>query len=172
MVNIRVSHRRKQHEPALLPTHDTGAGAHEPSAWASARSRLALVVGVAMCLAAVFLVVMRSSSSIALPARYETGSVRVRRLDHGSSESESNGAEEAVTTRGQLATREELATREQLAADFVPSTSCGDESTRCVAWQRAGECNRNPRYMHANCAASCGLCYTYAYGFDSTRYDS
>ena len=23
-----------------------------------------------------------------------------------------------------------------------------------------------------NCAASCGLCYTYAYGFDSTRYDS
>ena len=41
-----------------------------------------------------------------------------------------------------------------LAAAF----SCTDKHERCAFWSKIGECDRNPRYMHSTCAASCGTC--------------
>mmetsp|Transcript_21811 Transcript_21811/g.50147 ORF Transcript_21811/g.50147 Transcript_21811/m.50147 type:complete len:193 (-) Transcript_21811:194-772(-) len=35
---------------------------------------------------------------------------------------------------------------------------CDDSDENCADWAESGECERNPAYMHANCAASCGKC--------------
>ena len=35
---------------------------------------------------------------------------------------------------------------------------CVDADDNCAAWAASGECNSNPQYMRANCAASCGTC--------------
>ena len=35
---------------------------------------------------------------------------------------------------------------------------CADTHYSCMAWTRAGECARNPKFMRASCAISCGLC--------------
>lgn len=43
-------------------------------------------------------------------------------------------------------------------ADHVPPPACEDESEHCAAWAAAGECSRNPSYMHAACRAACALC--------------
>jgi hypothetical protein len=38
------------------------------------------------------------------------------------------------------------------------SGSCEDTHTRCEAWSLAGECEKNPSFMHRSCRSSCGLC--------------
>jgi hypothetical protein len=36
---------------------------------------------------------------------------------------------------------------------------CADtDAAACATWARAGECKRNPGFMHTSCAASCGQC--------------
>ena len=35
---------------------------------------------------------------------------------------------------------------------------CRDKASRCTEWASAGECTRNPTFMHKECAASCGTC--------------
>lgn len=35
---------------------------------------------------------------------------------------------------------------------------CSDRAELCLDWANAGECNRNPEYMHAKCQRACGLC--------------
>ena len=35
---------------------------------------------------------------------------------------------------------------------------CVDEHTSCVDWAHAGECEKNPLFMHSGCAVSCGSC--------------
>ncbi|CAI5500090.1 unnamed protein product [Closterium sp. Naga37s-1] len=39
-----------------------------------------------------------------------------------------------------------------------PPGACVDESEHCVPWAKAGECEKNPGYMHSSCARSCGKC--------------
>lgn len=36
--------------------------------------------------------------------------------------------------------------------------ACIDGNADCATWARAGECEKNPTYMRANCAVSCGTC--------------
>lgn len=38
------------------------------------------------------------------------------------------------------------------------NSECQDESEFCLAWASSGECDKNPQYMKAHCAASCGTC--------------
>lgn len=38
------------------------------------------------------------------------------------------------------------------------SDKCVDKEKRCSAWAKSGECVNNPKYMHFNCAKSCGTC--------------
>ena len=40
----------------------------------------------------------------------------------------------------------------------VEQGGCADRDENCAAWSESGECARNPEYMEANCAASCGTC--------------
>lgn len=35
---------------------------------------------------------------------------------------------------------------------------CQDTAKRCGEWTAQGECQRNPQFMHKECAASCGMC--------------
>ena len=35
---------------------------------------------------------------------------------------------------------------------------CANEHDNCPAWAKAGECTKNPAFMHSSCAASCGSC--------------
>lgn len=35
---------------------------------------------------------------------------------------------------------------------------CRDATTECGPWAASGECDRNPAYMHTDCAYSCGRC--------------
>lgn len=35
---------------------------------------------------------------------------------------------------------------------------CEDSSVDCAAWAAAGECRRNPAYMHSHCLRSCARC--------------
>eukprot|EP00041_Stephanoeca_diplocostata_P011032 m.178058 g.178058 ORF g.178058 m.178058 type:complete len:255 (-) comp18385_c0_seq5:8353-9117(-) len=44
---------------------------------------------------------------------------------------------------------------EQLESD---DPTCVDTSDNCAAWAQSGECDRNPGYMHVNCARSCSMC--------------
>ncbi|CAI5937738.1 unnamed protein product [Closterium sp. NIES-64] len=39
-----------------------------------------------------------------------------------------------------------------------PPGACVDESEHCPLWAKAGECEKNPGYMHSSCARSCGKC--------------
>jgi hypothetical protein len=160
---VSSAHRRKPH--ALLPTHH----GRQPSLETTTRSGLALA-GLALCLVAGILVVVAQGAfptSQPAAARAETGHLRVSRLDGSSTSSRSGGDAEPRRLGAGSSPREERASTDQ-TAQFVPSTLCGDERPQCTAWQRAGECERNPRYMHSNCAASCGLCYTYAYGINDS----
>jgi hypothetical protein len=43
---------------------------------------------------------------------------------------------------------------------MVRNPTCMDNDAACVAWQRAGECERNPDFMHLTCRMSCGICLT------------
>lgn len=36
--------------------------------------------------------------------------------------------------------------------------SCINSNTDCIHWARLGECEKNPKFMHQNCAFSCGKC--------------
>lgn len=36
--------------------------------------------------------------------------------------------------------------------------NCEDSNSQCGAWANAGECRKNPGYMHDNCKKSCGTC--------------
>eukprot|EP00931_Biecheleriopsis_adriatica_P121342 TRINITY_DN96424_c0_g1_i1.p1 TRINITY_DN96424_c0_g1~~TRINITY_DN96424_c0_g1_i1.p1 ORF type:complete len:310 (+),score=38.88 TRINITY_DN96424_c0_g1_i1:83-1012(+) len=36
--------------------------------------------------------------------------------------------------------------------------NCADTSTQCSRWASVGECEKNPKYMRASCAKSCGSC--------------
>ena len=36
--------------------------------------------------------------------------------------------------------------------------NCVDNNEYCKDWADYGECDRNPGYMHINCAKSCGTC--------------
>ena len=38
------------------------------------------------------------------------------------------------------------------------SEPCSDAVSFCPDWAEAGECTRNPGYMHTSCRHSCGLC--------------
>jgi hypothetical protein len=40
----------------------------------------------------------------------------------------------------------------------LASPPCGDHADRCSEWAAHGECQRNPRFMQKECAASCGVC--------------
>jgi hypothetical protein len=42
------------------------------------------------------------------------------------------------------------------------SSECQDEhiESSCFSWAAAGECDKNPTYMHRKCRKSCGLCGT------------
>ena len=50
------------------------------------------------------------------------------------------------------------------ASATLPGTKlslCADSPAAiesCPGWSKAGECSRNPAFMHGTCAASCGLC--------------
>lgn len=35
---------------------------------------------------------------------------------------------------------------------------CEDEDSRCYGWSTVGECQKNKKFMHVKCKASCGLC--------------
>ena len=35
---------------------------------------------------------------------------------------------------------------------------CADDHEGCPGWATAGECTRNPLFMHAACPAACGSC--------------
>ena len=37
---------------------------------------------------------------------------------------------------------------------------CDDTHQNCPSWKEAGECTRNPHYMHENCPVACGACTT------------
>jgi len=42
----------------------------------------------------------------------------------------------------------------------IKTRSCVDRSGHCEFWSRnpRGECQRNPGFMQANCALTCGVC--------------
>jgi len=41
----------------------------------------------------------------------------------------------------------------------APAAACADASSeQCATWAAAGECGRNPGYMHRSCRRACGLC--------------
>jgi len=40
-------------------------------------------------------------------------------------------------------------------------SDCADQEGDCVGWARAGECDKNPRYLHQHCPKSCGQCPDY-----------
>lgn len=62
---------------------------------------------------------------------------------------------ELLLTSQPLPTPRSRAPASAIPAGVVP---CVDLSTDCAAWQRIGECESNPGFMHANCAAACGSC--------------
>ena len=35
---------------------------------------------------------------------------------------------------------------------------CVDDSSDCPTWAKSGQCDVNPKYMHASCRLSCGVC--------------
>lgn len=39
-----------------------------------------------------------------------------------------------------------------------PSDRCIDSHDLCDAWADLGECDSNPKYMHAACRRACGDC--------------
>lgn len=39
-----------------------------------------------------------------------------------------------------------------------PAATCEDKATQCKQWANSGECQRNPTFMHDECALSCGRC--------------
>ncbi|CAI5536651.1 unnamed protein product [Closterium sp. Naga37s-1] len=47
---------------------------------------------------------------------------------------------------------------EKVSSQSHPPGACVDESEHCVPWAKAGECEKNPGYMHSSCARSCGKC--------------
>ncbi|XP_074659350.1 uncharacterized protein LOC141912068 [Tubulanus polymorphus] len=40
----------------------------------------------------------------------------------------------------------------------IPKALCSDNSKWCPTWAQNGECDLNPKYMHANCKISCDTC--------------
>ena len=36
--------------------------------------------------------------------------------------------------------------------------NCADHRDECDSWKNMGECDKNPNYMIAMCATSCGKC--------------
>ena len=53
---------------------------------------------------------------------------------------------------------EEVQSPAKAAAAAAAAAPCEDRSENCRAWTRAGECERNRKYMHAECRRSCNLC--------------
>lgn len=63
-----------------------------------------------------------------------------------------------------------LSVRDATAVRNIPSTTpakagesnkrsgCENEHTSCGEWASAGECSKNPGYMHSQCRKSCGTC--------------
>jgi len=43
-------------------------------------------------------------------------------------------------------------------AGAAAAAPCEDKSDSCKAWTKAGECERNREFMHAECRRSCNLC--------------
>ncbi|XP_074648918.1 uncharacterized protein LOC141904251 [Tubulanus polymorphus] len=41
---------------------------------------------------------------------------------------------------------------------YASQGDCEDKNTKCSAWAKTKECNKNPKYMLVNCALSCGTC--------------
>jgi hypothetical protein len=44
------------------------------------------------------------------------------------------------------------------AKRMKPNPSCHDDDLGCEDWARKGECERNSRFMHANCRLVCEQC--------------
>ncbi|KAL3846996.1 hypothetical protein ACJMK2_017936 [Sinanodonta woodiana] len=40
----------------------------------------------------------------------------------------------------------------------TPSSDCADQHQYCSSWSNAGECTKNPGYMHVYCKKSCSVC--------------
>uniref|UniRef100_A0A7S2JRQ6 ShKT domain-containing protein n=1 Tax=Haptolina brevifila TaxID=156173 RepID=A0A7S2JRQ6_9EUKA len=38
------------------------------------------------------------------------------------------------------------------------AAQCEDSNPECPSWKKAGECERNPRFMLTSCRLSCGSC--------------
>lgn len=53
---------------------------------------------------------------------------------------------------------EEVQSPAKAAAAAAAAAPCEDKSTSCAAWTKAGECQRNRKFMHAECRSSCDLC--------------
>ena len=45
-----------------------------------------------------------------------------------------------------------------LSVGMGASKQCVDTNNMCFFWSQSGECEKNPNYMHVNCALSCGKC--------------
>jgi len=53
---------------------------------------------------------------------------------------------------------EEVQSPAKAAAAAAAAAPCEDKSDSCKAWTKAGECERNREFMHAECRRSCNLC--------------
>ena len=53
---------------------------------------------------------------------------------------------------------EEVQSPAKAAAAAAAAAPCEDKSDNCLAWTKAGECERNRKFMHAECRRSCNLC--------------
>lgn len=76
-----------------------------------------------------------------------------------------DGSEDIASTHGSCPTLEGekwSATKWMHRGHFyMPNedgSKCSDAKADCSRWARAGECDRNPNYMHAYCAKSCNIC--------------
>jgi prolyl 4-hydroxylase len=41
---------------------------------------------------------------------------------------------------------------------YTSTDDCSDDNANCAHWAGAGECDKNPAYMLANCKRSCAAC--------------
>ena len=53
---------------------------------------------------------------------------------------------------------EEVQSPAKAAAAAAAAAPCDDKSDNCRAWTKAGECERNRKFMHSECRRSCNLC--------------
>lgn len=106
------------------------------------------------------------TSTTTIPAANTGANDASRRPTHRSvptrtSAPASHGPQDAIALQNALReqARAKAGSKSRTAAEATKRADmCADKAEACSSWADAGECDRNPAYMRANCPLSCRLC--------------